>query len=99
MDNSKINFIFKNEQFKCEHCGEEVQPQKGTCRNHCPFCLYSKHVDEFTPGDRKSICGGLMKSEGYEKQGDKIYILHSCNNCNKKIRNKTAPDDDLDRLF
>ncbi|WDF05905.1 RNHCP domain-containing protein [Shouchella hunanensis] len=34
----------------------------GSYRNHCPFCLYSKHQD-IIPGDRASTCGGLMEPQ------------------------------------
>ena len=38
--------------FNCEHCGKEVLPlSDGSYRNHCPYCLYSKHVD-IVLGDR-----------------------------------------------
>ncbi len=39
--------------FICEHCGREVPPLGYTSRNHCPYCLWSLHVDE-NPGDRAS---------------------------------------------
>jgi len=38
-----------------------------TARDHCPYCLYSKHLDIF-PGDRKNECKGLMKPIGYMKK-------------------------------
>ena len=54
----------ENTAFTCEHCGREVVPlTSGSYRNHCPFCLYSKHVDAL-PGDRMSECGGLMEPVG-----------------------------------
>ena len=34
-----------DEEFICENCGEKVEKLGYTCRNHCPHCLYSKHVD------------------------------------------------------
>lgn len=55
-------FIMRNESFICEHCGFEVSPHpSGSARNHCPKCLYSKHVDEDSPGDRLATCYGLME--------------------------------------
>ena len=45
----------ENTGFICQHCGKEVLPlTDGSYRNHCPFCLYSLHVD-ITPGDRACI--------------------------------------------
>lgn len=92
-------FIKINEGFKCEHCGSEVSAlTHGSCRNHCPYCLYSKHVDEDLPGDRLSVCHGLMEPVGLEKRGGEWVILHRCVQCKVERRNQTAPDDDSDRL-
>ncbi|MBU1911151.1 RNHCP domain-containing protein, partial [Patescibacteria group bacterium] len=52
-----MTFIARQEPFVCEHCSAQVNPlEKGTYRNHCPHCLFSKHVDLECPGDRKSPC-------------------------------------------
>ncbi len=90
-------FISRQEPFTCGHCGAVVQPlEHGTCRNHCPRCLWSKHVDDQGPGDRASTCQGLMEPLGLDQDGKKGWvIIHRCTKCNKKIRNKAAPDDDL----
>ena len=50
-------FIKVKEDFVCEHCGAEVKGDGYT--NHCPKCLWSKHVDVH-PGDRAAECGGMM---------------------------------------
>ncbi len=53
-------------KFKCLNCGKIVSDSRfmGTeNRNHCPFCLWSKHVD-IKPGDRAQLCHGLMKPVG-----------------------------------
>jgi len=34
-----------DEEFICENCGIKVQALGYSCRNHCPYCLFSKHVD------------------------------------------------------
>ena len=52
-------FTKNDSGFICAHCGKEVQPLGYTSRNHCPFCLWSLHLDE-NPGDRASDCGGQM---------------------------------------
>lgn len=58
-------FIMRNETFTCEHCGEKITIHPtGSARNHCPYCLYSKHVDDAFPGDRASGCCGLMEPIG-----------------------------------
>lgn len=45
----RFNMI--NENFICENCNKEVLKSEYTARDHCPYCLYSKHVD-INPGDR-----------------------------------------------
>ena len=90
-------FIPRQEPFVCEHCGEHVEPlAKGSYRNHCPFCLYSKHVDEEGPGDRASDCGGLLVPVALDQEGAKGWmIVHHCERCGNRVRNKAAPDDQL----
>ncbi|NCO31659.1 RNHCP domain-containing protein [bacterium] len=39
-----------NEGFICDNCGKTVDRHpEGSARNHCPFCLHSKHMDEKFP--------------------------------------------------
>lgn len=46
MINKDMQNMIKNDQnFICENCGKEVKKLKYTSRDHCPYCLYSKHVD------------------------------------------------------
>ena len=93
------NFIPLNESFVCENCKQKVPKAKGTFRNHCPFCLYSKHVDETLPGDRKSTCGSLMQPIKVEKDNKREWmIVHQCLKCKKTSRNKIAADDDQEKL-
>ena len=44
--NMERRFTEIDEAFVCEHCGKKVEPLGYSCRNHCPYCLYSKHVDK-----------------------------------------------------
>lgn len=90
-------FIARQEVFVCGNCQVDIQPlAAGSYRNHCPHCLFSKHVDEFGPGDREATCLGLMKPVGLDSNTKKGFvILHECTKCDKKNRNKSAPDDDL----
>ena len=46
------------EDFVCEKCGTQVEGDGYT--NHCPHCLWSRHVD-VNPGDRKATCKGMME--------------------------------------
>lgn len=92
-----MTFIPRQESFVCEHCHKEVTPlEHGSYRNHCPFCLYAKHVDQDGPGDRLSTCQGLMKPISAELSSKKGWIItHECEKCGKVIPNKSAPDDDV----
>lgn len=55
-----------NTAFVCQNCKREVLPiQNGSYRNHCPFCLFSLHVDGEVPGDRKKTAArGLWNRQG-----------------------------------
>ncbi len=90
-------FIARQEAFTCEHCGKHVGALKhGTYRNHCPFCLWSKHVDQDGPGDRASTCGSLMTPMSLDQRGKKGWMInHRCTACGKTIPNIVAPDDDI----
>ena len=92
-----MTFIPRQEAFTCEHCGKTAEPlAHGSYRNHCPHCLWSKHVDRDGPGDRLSDCGSLMKPMELDQDGKKGWlIIHCCASCGKEIPNKAAPDDDL----
>lgn len=85
----------RNESFTCEHCKKEVPLHPtGSARNHCPHCLYSKHVDEEKPGDRLSTCHGLMKPIGIDYRKNKgDMIRQKCQKCGKEMLNMVAPDD------
>lgn len=85
-------FIKKIENFVCERCGTEVEGNGFT--NHCPECLWSKHVD-IDPGDRKSSCGGLMEPIGVTKKGRDYIILHQCTKCGLQKPNKAVKDDNF----
>lgn len=64
----------------------------GSYRNHCPFCLYSRHVD-MRPGDRASACGGLMEPVDLLYHSKKGYqIVHQCRQCGHEQLNKAADD-------
>lgn len=88
----------ENTGFVCEHCGRAVRAvTDGGYRNHCPFCLYSKHLDE-TPGDRADECGGLMEPTGLLASKKGLQIVHCCIRCGAVRVNKIAeitdqPDD------
>ena len=89
------SFIKNQEDFVCEHCGKEVQGNGYT--NHCPECLWSKHVD-VNPGDRAAECGGLMRPISFEQKNGEINLIHECELCGYQKRNKTSLEDNLARL-
>ena len=88
-------FTRTKENFVCENCGKKVTGDGYT--NHCPFCLFSKHVD-INPGDRREKCQGLMKPISLEKRGENFYILQRCQKCNFYRRNKTQKEDNFNKL-
>lgn len=92
----KFNMI--DENFICEHCGKEVKKAEYTARDHCPYCLYSKHVD-INPGDRENTCRGLLKPIGVEKFKDTYKIIYKCEKCNQEHKNIVANDDDMQEII
>ena len=88
-------FQKKEEDFACEHCGEHVIGNGYT--NHCPECLWSKHVD-IHPGDRASTCGGLMKPTAITQEGPQFIIDHTCRTCSYIKRNKLAQNDNMETV-
>ncbi|MCR5194044.1 MAG: RNHCP domain-containing protein [Alphaproteobacteria bacterium] len=84
------------ENFTCTHCGATVFGNGYT--NHCPKCLWSKHVDN-NPGDRASKCGGMMYPVSAEPTGDRFIITHKCEKCGKTIRQHSSPDDDINAII
>ncbi|QQE13878.1 RNHCP domain-containing protein [Planctomycetota bacterium] len=86
----------KNKDFYCTHCKQPIQATAyGTKhRNHCPYCLWSKHVDEH-PGDRNSACHGGMRPIAVETKHDGEWaIVHRCESCGEIKANRIAGDDD-----
>lgn len=94
------NFIPRNDSFTCQVCSYFVDSAQGTFRNHCSHCLTSKHVDSVIPGDRASVCHGLMIPVEIEGTNpDDLVIIHECERCGKVSRNTIARDDNRRTLF
>lgn len=91
-------FYMIDEGFKCENCGNKIKPLKYTARDHCNYCLYSKHVD-IMPGDRKNNCLGLLKPMGIEKFKETYKIIYKCNRCHQTHKNIIASDDDINLII
>ena len=84
------------ESFTCEHCGAAVTGDGYT--NHCPECLWSKHVDK-NPGDRAEGCQGLMEPVEVLIKGTEYTILHRCQRCQATRRIRSAKSDNFDTLL
>ena len=89
-------FTRKIEDFICEHCGKKIKGNGYT--NHCPFCLWSAHVDK-NPGDRTCDCRGLMKPIRVEKNKKGLAIVHRCQKCSTEKKNKIAEDDNFSAII
>lgn len=92
----KFNMI--NESFICEFCGKDVIKSDYTARDHCPHCLYSKHVD-INPGDRMNECKGLLKPISIEKFKESFKIIYKCEKCNELHKNIMLKDDNIDLII
>ena len=92
-------FTKRDEEFICENCGKKVSKLIYSSRDHCPYCLYSKHVD-IMPGDREEDCKGLLKPIRVELDSKKGYvIIYKCEKCNAIRKNKAAEDDNKELLI
>ena len=84
------------ENFTCDHCGTFVQGDGYT--NHCPSCLWSKHVD-IDPGDRASQCRGMMEPIGVDMKKGRYMTVCRCLKCGTIKRNKMADKDSMSELI
>lgn len=91
-------FTMKDEEFICENCHKKVEKLNYTARDHCPYCLYSKHVDIY-PGDRNNNCQGLLTPIDIEKYKNTYKIIYKCQKCQELHKNIIARDDDFDKVI
>ncbi len=89
-------FVRTKEDFVCSVCGLTVLGNGYT--DHCPKCLFSKHVD-INPGDRQAGCGGLMEPIDACQEKREWKIQYVCQKCGYKRKNKTAPEDDFTKII
>ena len=92
------NFTMRDEEFVCENCGKKISKLNYTARDHCPYCLYSKHLD-INPGDRLNTCHGLLKPIAIEKFKDSYKIVYKCCKCGMIHKNIMANDDDINLII
>jgi len=63
-------------------------------RNHCPGCLWSRHLDDGVPGDRASPCAASMEPIAVSVREDGEWALvHRCAGCATVRLNRIAGDD------
>jgi len=91
-----LSFKRTIEDFICDHCGKKVNGDGYT--NHCPYCLWGKHVD-INPGDRAENCHGLMEPIEIEFKNKKYIIIHKCIKCGKIKKNKANKNDNFDEIL
>jgi DNA-directed RNA polymerase subunit RPC12/RpoP len=99
--------------FRCAHCHALVSSAHVLSgvnnRNHCPYCLWSCHLDLFAAGDRLSACKAPMKPIGLTmKRGRNKYqretrgelmMVHQCSECRTLSINRIAADDDAETIL
>jgi hypothetical protein len=99
--------------FKCGHCHALVSSAHFLSgvnnRNHCPYCLWSCHLDLFAAGDRLSACKGQMRPIGltlktgrnkYQREsGGELMLIHQCADCGTLSINRIAADDDAETIL
>lgn len=93
----KRNFVRKTENFTCENCGNKVVGDGYT--DHCPKCLWGKHVDREIPGDRASECKGLMEPVGVTYEKDKFKIHYKCTRCKHEFWVREGEGDSREGLL
>lgn len=89
-------FQRKIENFVCENCGTVVEGDGYT--NHCPKCLWSKHVD-VNPGDREEGCEGMMEPVRISTKKGENTVGHRCIRCGFERVNKVRKEDNFDTII
>ncbi len=99
--------------FRCAHCHVMVSSAHLLSgvnnRNHCPYCLWSCHLDLFAAGDRLSACKAPMRPSGLtmkrsrnkyqrEMRGE-LMLIHQCTACGVLAINRIAADDDSETVI
>lgn len=95
-----------NRDFRCIRCGGYVCAQTTEAavrhRNHCPYCLWSRHLDLRSAGDRLSGCRSAMEPVGltlkrrnkkYGNASGELMLIHCCTGCRALSINRIAGDD------
>ncbi len=99
--------------FQCLHCHYHVSTEPLYAgvqnRNHCPYCLWSRHVDWKEAGDRLAVCRAEMQPVGLAVKlrrkkyalegGGELMLVHLCRECGKVSINRLAADDDPEKVL
>ena len=98
--------------FLCKHCNVYVSSASFLSgvenRNHCPYCLWSRHMDLYAAGDRLSACKSPMKPIGlttkatnkkYSPGRGELMLIHLCTECETLSINRIAADDIPQTVF
>jgi len=101
-----ISWSRQEQGFTCLHCRGNVNSSfasSGVCnRNHCPYCLWSRHLDLYAAGDRLSACKAGMRPIGltfkrsakkYGPGHGELMLVHLCVECSRLSINRIAADD------
>ena len=90
-----------HDSFVCKVCQRTVVPAGAGSdhRNHCPYCLSSRHLDN-VPGDRAADCGGVMEPIAvWVRKNGEWAIIHRCKVCGALSSNRIAADDNPMKLI
>ena len=93
------NYFDINSDFTCAHCHNYVSAGPMLAgvhnRNHCPYCLWSKHLDQFKAGDRMAACKAPMQPIGLTMKyshkkyasvsGSELMLVHICGGCRENL--------------
>ncbi len=98
--------------FRCAHCHNIVSSAHLLSgvnnRNHCPYCLWSRHLDLYAAGDRLSACKAPMQPVAltakrsrnkYNRGRGELMLVHVCTDCSQVSINRIAADDDAQTLL
>jgi hypothetical protein len=101
------------DEFHCANCRRLVSTNPRLAgvnnRNHCPYCLWSRHLDLYRAGDRLSACKARMQPVGLtlkrvnkrygQVEGGELMLIHRCNDCGSISINRIAADDDEEKVL
>lgn len=102
----------ESEGFQCIYCRVYVSSNPLLAgvknRNHCPYCLWSRHLDLLAAGDRLAACRQKMKPVGltlkhcaknYGPTQGELMLVHECLDCGKMSINRIAADDVAETIY